>query len=77
MLVICGCDKNMPGEMMALARLNIPGIYVYGGTVKPVPDDHRSHPRRGVGCRTGATTRSKTSTARSTGRCTPAATSPS
>jgi len=30
-----GCDKNMPGGMMALARMNVPGIYVYGGTIKP------------------------------------------
>ena len=35
MLVIGGCDKNMPGGMMALARMNVPGIYVYGGTIKP------------------------------------------
>lgn len=34
-VVIGGCDKNMPGGMMALARLNVPGIYVYGGTIKP------------------------------------------
>jgi len=34
-VVIGGCDKNMPGGMMALARTNVPGIYVYGGTVKP------------------------------------------
>jgi dihydroxy-acid dehydratase len=34
-VVIGGCDKNMPGGMMALARSNVPGIYVYGGTVKP------------------------------------------
>ncbi|MFQ5443325.1 MAG: dihydroxy-acid dehydratase [Nitrospinales bacterium] len=35
--VICigGCDKNMPGAMMAMARLNIPGVFVYGGTIKP------------------------------------------
>jgi dihydroxy-acid dehydratase len=31
---IVGCDKNMPGSIMALARLNRPGILVYGGTVK-------------------------------------------
>ncbi len=31
---IVGCDKNMPGAMIALARLNRPGILVYGGTVK-------------------------------------------
>ncbi|WP_158897830.1 dihydroxy-acid dehydratase [Burkholderia sp. L27(2015)] len=34
-LVIGGCDKNMPGGMIALARANVPGIYVYGGTIKP------------------------------------------
>ena len=35
--VICigGCDKNMPGAMVGMARLNIPGIFVYGGTMKP------------------------------------------
>lgn len=34
-VVIGGCDKNMPGGMMALARTNVPGIYVYGGTIMP------------------------------------------
>jgi dihydroxy-acid dehydratase len=34
-LAIGGCDKNMPGGMMAMARMNVPGIYVYGGTIKP------------------------------------------
>ncbi len=34
-IVIGGCDKNMPGGMMAIARCNVPSIYVYGGTVKP------------------------------------------
>lgn len=34
-IVIGGCDKNMPGAMMALARLNVPGIFVYGGTILP------------------------------------------
>lgn len=34
-VVIGGCDKNMPGGMIALARINVPGIYVYGGTIKP------------------------------------------
>ena len=33
--VIGGCDKNMPGGMLAIARLNIPAIFVYGGTTKP------------------------------------------
>lgn len=33
-LAIGGCDKNMPGAMIALARLNIPSIFVYGGTIK-------------------------------------------
>ena len=35
MLATGGCDKNMPGAMIALARLDIPGIFVYGGTIKP------------------------------------------
>jgi dihydroxy-acid dehydratase len=34
-LVVGGCDKNMPGGMMAMARMNVPGIYVYGGTIRP------------------------------------------
>jgi len=34
-LVVGGCDKNMPGGMMALARMNVPGIFVYAGTIKP------------------------------------------
>jgi dihydroxy-acid dehydratase len=34
-LTVGGCDKNMPGAMMAIARMNIPAIFVYGGTIKP------------------------------------------
>ena len=34
-LAVGGCDKNMPGAMIAFARLNIPAIFVYGGTIKP------------------------------------------
>jgi dihydroxy-acid dehydratase len=34
-LAVGGCDKNMPGAMIAMARMNIPGIFVYGGTIKP------------------------------------------
>ena len=34
-LVVGGCDKNMPGGMMAMARMNVPSIYVYAGTIKP------------------------------------------
>jgi len=34
-LVVGGCDKNMPGGVMAMARMNVPAIYVYGGTIKP------------------------------------------
>ena len=34
-LVVGGCDKNMPGGVMAIARMNVPGIYVYAGTIKP------------------------------------------
>jgi len=35
LLAVGGCDKNMPGAMMAIARMNIPAIFVYGGTIKP------------------------------------------
>jgi dihydroxy-acid dehydratase len=34
LLAIGGCDKNMPGAMIGIARLNIPSIFVYGGTIK-------------------------------------------
>lgn len=34
-ITVVGCDKNMPGAMMALGRLNRPGILVYGGTIQP------------------------------------------
>jgi dihydroxy-acid dehydratase len=34
-LCVGGCDKNMPGSMMAMARINVPGIFVYAGTIKP------------------------------------------
>lgn len=35
LFAIGGCDKNMPGAMIAIARLNIPSIFLYGGTIKP------------------------------------------
>ncbi len=35
LVAVVGCDKNMPGALMALGRLNRPGLMVYGGTVKP------------------------------------------
>ena len=34
-LAIGGCDKNMPGAVIAIARMNIPAVFVYGGTIKP------------------------------------------
>src|ERR1700675_153172 len=34
LLAVGGCDKNMPGALIAIARLNIPAIFVYGGTIK-------------------------------------------
>ena len=34
-VTVGGCDKNMPGAMIAIARMNIPAIFVYGGTIKP------------------------------------------
>lgn len=35
LVAIGGCDKNMPGALIAIARMNIPAIFVYGGTIKP------------------------------------------
>jgi dihydroxy-acid dehydratase len=42
-IAIGGCDKNMPGAMIAFSRMNIPAIFVYGGTIKPGhhPNDGR------------------------------------
>jgi dihydroxy-acid dehydratase len=40
-LIVGGCDKNMPGAMIAMARMNIPSIFVYGGTIKPGEYDGR------------------------------------
>src|SRR2546427_10231102 len=34
-LCVGGCDKNMPGAMIGMARINVPGIFVYAGTIKP------------------------------------------
>ena len=34
-LVVGGCDKNIPGAMIAIARMNIPAVFVYGGTTRP------------------------------------------
>src|SRR5476649_394201 len=44
-VAIGGCDKNMPGCMMALARLNRPSVFVYGGTILP-----GIHPSSGKEC---------------------------
>ncbi len=35
LLAVGGCDKNMPGAMIAMARLDVPSVFVYGGTIKP------------------------------------------
>ena len=42
MVVLCGCDKTIPAAAMALARLNIPGVALYGGTI--AHGDHNHHP---------------------------------
>src|SRR3954463_14718020 len=41
-LAVGGCDKNMPGCLMGMARLNVPGVFVYGGSILPGtgPDGH-------------------------------------
>jgi len=45
LVAIGGCDKNMPGCMMAIARLNRPAVFVYGGTILPgfSPSDKENH----------------------------------
>ncbi|MCH8064105.1 MAG: dihydroxy-acid dehydratase, partial [Chloroflexi bacterium] len=35
LIVVAACDKNMPGAMMAMARLNVPSLFVYGGAILP------------------------------------------
>ncbi|MEK7814453.1 MAG: dihydroxy-acid dehydratase, partial [Chloroflexota bacterium] len=35
LITVAGCDKNMPGCLMAMARLNLPAIFIYGGTIMP------------------------------------------
>ncbi len=35
LVALAGCDKSLPGSLMALARLNLPGIFVYGGSIQP------------------------------------------
>jgi dihydroxy-acid dehydratase len=35
LIAVGGCDKNMPGAMIGIARLNIPAVFIYGGTIKP------------------------------------------
>jgi dihydroxy-acid dehydratase len=42
LVAIGGCDKNMPGAMIAIARIGIPAIFVYGGTIKPGHLDGRN-----------------------------------
>ena len=42
-LCVGGCDKNMPGSVMAMARMNVPGIFVYAGTI-PSPVAGRAKP---------------------------------
>ena len=48
LVCIAGCDKNMPGAIMALARLDIPGLMLYGGSIAPghlpVGDDGKAQP---------------------------------
>src|SRR5690606_41306430 len=40
-VMLCGCDKTIPGTMMALARLDIPGLVFYGGSIAPGHGDDR------------------------------------
>ena len=50
LVTVGGCDKNMPGCLIGMARLNRPSIFVYGGTIRPGAGPHRHHFRvRGRG----------------------------
>mgnify|MGYP003338113665 CR=1 FL=1 len=40
LVAVGGCDKNMPGCLMAMARMNIPGVFVYGGSIMPGVGEH-------------------------------------
>ncbi len=42
LLTIAGCDKSLPGMLLALARLNIPGVFLYGGSI--LPGEHENKP---------------------------------
>ena len=59
-VAIGGCDKNMPGCLMALARLDRPAVFVYGGTIRPGPEQtrHRVGVRGGRRVCRGARSRS-------------------
>ena len=45
---IAGCDKSLPGMLMAMARLNVPSVFLYGGTIMPgrYKDRDVNHPGR-------------------------------
>ena len=43
LVVLVGCDKTIPGGVMALARLNIPGVVLYGGSIAPGTSTTRRH----------------------------------
>ena len=47
LIALPGCDKNMPGCLIAIARLNRPAVFVYGGTILPGIHRHRPVPRPG------------------------------
>jgi len=42
LVTLAGCDKSLPGSMMAMARMNIPSIFIYGGTI--LPGNHHLRP---------------------------------
>src|SRR5260221_4883727 len=50
---IAGCDKSQPGMMMAMCRLNVPSIYIYGGVIHPSTLKGKTDPIQDV-CRAGS-----------------------
>ena len=76
-LAIGGCDKNMPGALIAFARLDVPAIFVYGGTIKPGclrrPRPHDRERLRGGRPVRGRQARRRTSSTRSSAHAIPGA----
>ena len=61
---LAGCDKSLPGMMMAMVRLNVPSVFIYGGSILPGRLDGRDINRAGRVRGRGVSTRPATSATR-------------